>query len=70
MLPSHVYLPQPEGRFLSQGEDLAFSIRARDAGFPIYAVHLPGLRHHKTRALSHDAEAVSREIGEPVDVAG
>lgn len=62
----HIYLPKAgeadelaPGRgfkFVSQGEDLAFSVRAAEAGFRLWAVHVPGLRHHKTRGLSHDDE--------------
>jgi len=59
----HIYLPEsPHGtppvefKFRSQGEDLAFSVRAARAGFKLWAVHLPGLKHFKTRALSHDDE--------------
>jgi hypothetical protein len=60
---NHIYLPEsPPGtppaefRYRSQGEDLAFSVRAAEAGYPIWCVHVPGLRHYKTRPLSHDDE--------------
>lgn len=66
----HMYLPaSPEGtpqkdfRFLEQGEDLAFSIRARDAGHKVWCAHVPGLKHHKTRALSHDALEAEAGVG-------
>lgn len=59
----HMYLPEsPPGtapvrfKYRSQGEDLAFSLRVRDAGYNIWCAHVPGLRHHKGRALSHDDE--------------
>jgi hypothetical protein len=59
----HIYLPQSSAgtaprdfKFRSQGEDLAFSVRAREAGFAIWCAHVPGLRHYKTRPLSHDDE--------------
>lgn len=62
----HIYLPEsPLGtplrdyKFRSQGEDLAFSVRAAREGFKLWAVHLPGLKHHKTRGLSHDDERAS-----------
>lgn len=57
----HIYLPEstPETpprqfKFRSQGEDLAFSVRAREAGFSIWCAHVAGLRHFKTKGLSHD----------------
>lgn len=69
----HIYLDKPaaEGTpmrdrgFLSQGEDLAFSIRAREAGFKLWTVHLPGLKHYKTRWLTHDGtvSAASSALG-------
>jgi hypothetical protein len=59
----HIYLPNsPEGtplvdfEYLSQGEDLAFSVRAAEAGFKIWCAYVPGIRHHKTVGLSHDDE--------------
>lgn len=57
----HIYVPK-EGepgrgfKYNSQGEDLSFSVRAAEAGFRLWAVHIPGMRHHKTKALSHDDE--------------
>jgi len=70
----HIYLPEsPAGtpprdfKYRSQGEDLAFSVRAREAGFAIWCAHVPGLRHYKTRALSHDddrAAALASEDSE------
>ena len=71
----------PEGmrmrdvKYISQGEDLAFSGKAKDAGYSIWCVHLPGLKHFKTKALSHDSEvaramAMAKEesvMGEIVD---
>lgn len=61
----HIYLPSqankpetsPRGfKFLSQGEDLAFSIRAKEAGHRLWCAYVPGLKHHKGRTLSHDEE--------------
>jgi hypothetical protein len=59
----HIYLPEsPEGtaprdfKFRSQGEDLAFSVRAQAEGFEIWCAHVPRLGHYKTRRLSHDDE--------------
>lgn len=59
----HLYLPQsPAGtpprlvKFMSQGEDLAFSVRAKRCGFKIWCAHVPGIRHHKSKGLSHDYE--------------
>lgn len=66
----HLYLPtSPEGTppaqqaYRSQGEDLAFSVRAKDAGFSIWCAHVPGLRHYKTRALTHDAKVTTEGLG-------
>jgi len=52
---------RPEGRvsereYVSVGEDLAFSMRALDAGFKSWVCKIPGLKHHKTLPLSHDFE--------------
>lgn len=44
------------------GEDIAFSMRAKAAGFKIWCVHVPGLKHYKTMPLSHDDER-SRALG-------
>lgn len=61
----HIYLPQHSDadarkfKFLSQGEDLAFSVRALEAGFKIWCAHVPGIGHFKTRRLSHDDESGS-----------
>lgn len=57
----HMYLPEspagtPPGsfRFRSIGEDMAFCVRAKNAGFQTWVARVPGLKHHKTRALSED----------------
>jgi hypothetical protein len=42
--------------YVVNGEDIAFSMRAKACGFPIWCVHVPGLRHYKTMPLSHDDE--------------
>jgi hypothetical protein len=67
----HIYLPKsPEGtapqdfKFTSHGEDIAFSIRAAREGFRSWVVHVPGLRHLKTRGLSHDDEMAGALAGE------
>lgn len=59
----HIYLPNsPEGtplsqfRYHSQGEDLAFSVRAVESGFKLWCAHISGLRHFKTYPFTHDAE--------------
>lgn len=43
-------------RFTGNQEDIAFSMRAKAAGFKIWCVHVPGLGHYKTIRLSHDDE--------------
>lgn len=60
---NHDYLPNcPEDtppaqfEFASIGEDVMFCIRARACGFRVHVAYVPGLRHHKTRPLSHDFE--------------
>lgn len=61
----HIYLPKagqdettprPAFEFWSQGEDLAFSARCREAGIKQWCVTVPGLKHFKTVGLSHDSE--------------
>jgi hypothetical protein len=44
--------------YVVNGEDIAFSMRAKACGFSIWCAHVPGLRHHKTMPLSHDDERV------------
>jgi GT2 family glycosyltransferase len=63
----HLYLPaSQEGtppqdfRFHSQGEDLAFSVRAQEAGFGAWLAHVPGLRHYKTTPWTHDEAMIGR----------
>lgn len=76
----HIYLPESEPgtaprdfKFRSQGEDLAFSVRAAAEGFKLWVVHVPWVGHHKTRRLSHDDEraamlaSVDGGVGEIVD---
>jgi hypothetical protein len=76
----HIYLPDSpiatpprDFKFLSQGEDIAFSVRAARTGFKMWAVHVPGIRHHKTRSLSHDDDrarmfaGMDSGVGEIVD---
>ena len=67
----HIYLPsqanKPETaprdfKFLSQGEDLAFCIRAKEAGHRIWCAYVPGLKHHKGRTLSHDEERTAAMV--------
>lgn len=42
--------------YVVNGEDIAFSMRAKAVGFKIWCVHLPKLGHYKVRRLSHDDE--------------
>jgi len=67
----HIYLPEsPIGtplrdfKYRSQGEDLAFSVRAARSGFKLWIFHYPGLKHHKSRGLSHDDERAARLAAE------
>lgn len=71
----HIYVPR-DGRepvegannrdveFISQGEDLAFCLRAAREGYKSWCVVVPGLRHHKTLPLSHDFEKPPAEQDE------
>lgn len=59
----HIYLPKSapgtplrDFKYLSQGEDIAFSVRAAACGFKLWCAHVPGLGHYKTRRCSHDDE--------------
>lgn len=58
----HMYLPEnteetdpTKFRFRSIGEDMAFCVRAKAAGFETWVARVPGLKHHKTRALSEES---------------
>lgn len=62
----HIYLEREGGEYLSQGEDLAFSVRAAECGFKSWAVHVPGLGHYKTRRLSHDEGEETPGMGEEI----
>lgn len=42
--------------YVAVGEDLAFCMRAKDAGFQSWCAKVPGLKHHKTLPMSHDFE--------------
>lgn len=53
-------------RYIPQGEDLSFCLRAKDAGYTSWCVKIPGLRHHKTLPLSHDYEVSPEEVPEAV----
>lgn len=63
---NHIYVPRtappPEGsslrdvEYISQGEDLAFCLRATEAGFGSWCAKIPGLKHHKALPMSHDFE--------------
>lgn len=76
---NHLYVPDsPEGTQTSQfkwasiGEDMAFCVRAKEAGFRIYAGRVHGLRHHKTTPLTDDtslrnAPPVDDAMGELVE---
>jgi hypothetical protein len=48
--------PLREFRYTFVGEDIAFSLRAKSAGFDIWCYHLPGLAHWKRKSYSHDEE--------------
>lgn len=48
--------PMRDRQFINAGEDLAFCMRAVEAGFDIWCARVPGLRHNKTLPLSHDNE--------------
>lgn len=63
--------PISDRRFVSVGEDLAFCMRARDAGYQPWCFKMPGLRHHKTLPMSHDMEGpeVQAPAAEPLEVA-
>lgn len=49
--------------FTGNEEDIAFSMRAKAAGFKIWCVHVGGLGHYKTIRLSHDDEK-SKVLGQ------
>lgn len=69
---NHDYLPNNAGEdpppakfeFASMGEDIMFCIRVRESGFGVHVAYVPGLRHHKTRALSHDFELANQQPGD------
>lgn len=48
--------PPRDFAYVVNGEDIAFSMRAKACGFSIWCAHVPGLRHYKTMPLSHDDE--------------
>lgn len=48
--------PPEDFRYTGNEEDIAFSMRAKRAGFKIWVVHVPKLGHYKTIRLSHDDE--------------
>lgn len=68
----HIYEPKgaPIGddwstvESISLGEDIAFCVRARLAGFPSYVVHVQGLRHHKVAPQTHDLHIEQPEPAE------
>lgn len=67
----HMYIPKsPEGtrpadfEFHSIGEDTAFCQRAKAAGYQTWVARVPGLRHHKTRALSEDFDRARAMVGD------
>lgn len=68
----HIYLPASnvvtsprQFVYRSQGEDLAFCVRAKKAGHRVWCANVPGLKHHKTTALSHDNEAAGVPFSDP-----
>lgn len=64
--------PMRDREYVSVGEDLAFSMRAHDAGYKLYVAKIPGLRHHKRLPLSHDfeGELPAAVSGEPMEARG
>lgn len=66
----------PDGRirdrkFIPMGEDLAFCIRAAEAGYQSWCAKLPGLKHHKSLPMSHDYEEepsalIGADVADPV----
>lgn len=52
--------PLRDRQYVNVGEDLAFSMRAADAGFKCYVAKVKGLRHWKRGPLSHDFEELDR----------
>lgn len=56
--------PMSDRRYIPQGEDLVFCLRAQEAGFQPWVAKIPGLKHHKTLPLSHDYELPLPEEGE------
>jgi hypothetical protein len=64
----HMDVPRSEKKYLVQGEDMAFSLKATECGVRIYCANIPGLRHHKTIALSHDAVSLDPGVGKRVEV--
>jgi hypothetical protein len=53
--------PIRDRRYVAVGEDLAFCLRAKDAGFASWCAKLPGLKHHKTLPMSHDFEVAEEQ---------
>lgn len=51
---SPIDTPREKFKYRSQGEDMSFCVRAKRCGFKVWCVHVPGLRHFKTKAYSHD----------------
>lgn len=49
--------PMSDRRYIPQGEDLVFCLRAKAAGFQPWVAKIPGLKHHKTLPMSHDYES-------------
>lgn len=52
--------PPRDFAYIVNGEDIAFSMRAKAAGFGIWCAHVPGIGHHKTLRLSHDTDEARR----------
>lgn len=64
----HLYLPVSAAGtaprdflFRSIGEDVSFCVRAKRAGFGVYAARVPGLRHHKSTPYSEDFARASNQ---------
>lgn len=46
--------PLAETDYVNEGEDFSFCLRARDVGLSVWCVYVPGIRHWKIAAYTHD----------------
>lgn len=56
--------PVREFKYNVVQEDLAFCVRAKESGYRVWVARVPGLRHHKVRALSDDFDRAKAMAGE------